>query len=954
MKRQVIVSLAAVLWCGAGGAIAQRAEPLLVMEQQRAALVARLSAQWGEAFALLPGSRRLSHERLANALWSLRADRLFAVVLAGDATTVEAVLVDAARDARDPSATGVPAKALGDANADLSYTPLVPCRILDTRAAGGGGALAANVTRTFNGFAADFSTQGGTASNCAIPNGVAALAMNVYAVNPTNFGFIKVWPANASEPAVSTVNYQVGITAIATGALVPVDAANSNRFSAKSPAAVDFIADVVGYFRAPGGTLGDITSVIAGAGLSGGGTSGDVTLAIANGGVTAAMMASNGCTNGQILKYNGTTWACAADATGGGGGVTSITAGTGLTGGTITTTGTLAADTAYLQRRVAGTCPAGSSIRVIAADGTVTCEDDNGGPANAFVQGGNAFAATAVIGTSDNNAIDIRANGARVMRYEPNATSPNILGGRPNNSVGAFAGQAVLSGGKVGNDCPEPVPGGGTRARSCANHANADYAVIGGGYSNSAGSWGAFVGGGATNSVTSGEYSSVVGGGGNTASGPYAAVVGGVWNTASGSKSIVGGGERNTANGTLSTVAGGAANFASGGGATIGGGGTDGAVLWPNVSSGTTSTIAGGMANDATGDFSTVGGGNDNDATGSSSTVGGGATNRASGRTSTVPGGWYNSAAGDYSFAAGRRAKALATGVIAFADGNDLDFDASITNEFAVRATGGARFVTAVDGAGAATTTFLFSSNGRALIPTTVALEPIDAPIITRGWDAFDGTAPVTKQGLGRWGLFMEPSRLVTGVPSVAGREYEVARYNLDGTRVTLMRVDQAGNLYATGTVNPPSDVAAKEGFAPVAAGEVLDRVVALPIASWSYRASPGARHIGPTAQDFRAAFGLGSDDKSIATVDADGVALAAIQGLNAKLETQLAERDAEIAAQRAEIDRLRTGVARIGALEAQVAALRSTQEDVAALRASMIELLRERSGTITRTRLDP
>jgi hypothetical protein len=45
-------------------------------------------------------------------------------------------------------------------------------------------------------------------------------------------------------------------------------------------------------------------------------------------------------------------------------------------------------------------------------------------------------------------------------------------------------------------------------------------------------------------------------------------------------------------------------------------------------------------------------------------------------------------------------------------------------------------------------------------------------------------------------------------------------------------------------------------------------------------------------AQDFHAAFGLGTDDKHIATVDADGVALAAIQGLNQKLE----EKNARIA----------------------------------------------------------
>jgi hypothetical protein len=81
-------------------------------------------------------------------------------------------------------------------------------------------------------------------------------------------------------------------------------------------------------------------------------------------------------------------------------------------------------------------------------------------------------------------------------------------------------------------------------------------------------------------------------------------------------------------------------------------------------------------------------------------------------------------------------------------------------------------------------------------------------------------------------------------------------------------------------------------------------------------------------AQDFRAAFGLGDDEKTIATVDADGVALAAIQGLNAKLETQLAERDAQIRAMRAEI-----------------AALREVQADVAVLRAAVRELLGERDA---------
>jgi hypothetical protein len=82
------------------------------------------------------------------------------------------------------------------------------------------------------------------------------------------------------------------------------------------------------------------------------------------------------------------------------------------------------------------------------------------------------------------------------------------------------------------------------------------------------------------------------------------------------------------------------------------------------------------------------------------------------------------------------------------------------------------------------------------------------------------------------------------------------------------------------------SDRNAKENFAPVDAAEVLARVVSLPVQSWSYKAQPDDKHIGPVAQDFHTAFGLnGKDERHIATVDADGVALAAIQGLNQKLE---------------------------------------------------------------------
>ena len=68
----------------------------------------------------------------------------------------------------------------------------------------------------------------------------------------------------------------------------------------------------------------------------------------------------------------------------------------------------------------------------------------------------------------------------------------------------------------------------------------------------------------------------------------------------------------------------------------------------------------------------------------------------------------------------------------------------------------------------------------------------------------------------------------------------------------------------------------------------MLEKVVAMPISTWSYTYDDQSiPHMGPMAQDFHAAFGLGVDNKTIASMDKDGVALAAIQGLNQKIENK-------------------------------------------------------------------
>jgi hypothetical protein len=117
------------------------------------------------------------------------------------------------------------------------------------------------------------------------------------------------------------------------------------------------------------------------------------------------------------------------------------------------------------------------------------------------------------------------------------------------------------------------------------------------------------------------------------------------------------------------------------------------------------------------------------------------------------------------------------------------------------------------------------------------------------------------------------------------------------------------GALYAQ-SFNLTSDRNAKENFQSVSPREVLEKVAALPISEWNFKTAPGEKHVGPMAQDFHAAFGLGTDDKHIATVDADGVALAAIQGLNRKvddLKGELKRRDAENARLNKRLEQLET-----------------------------------------------
>ena len=95
-------------------------------------------------------------------------------------------------------------------------------------------------------------------------------------------------------------------------------------------------------------------------------------------------------------------------------------------------------------------------------------------------------------------------------------------------------------------------------------------------------------------------------------------------------------------------------------------------------------------------------------------------------------------------------------------------------------------------------------------------------------------------------------------------------------------------SMFSTAGASLSSDRAKKANFAAVNPREVLARVVSLPIETWNYLSQgPSVRHIGPMAQDFHRAFGVGEDDTHINMVDANGVALAAIQGLYQLVQEQ-------------------------------------------------------------------
>lgn len=482
-----------------------------------------------------------------------------------------------------------------------------------------------------------------------------------------------------------------------------------------------------------------------------------------------------------------------------------------------------------------------------------------------WLVGGNrgTLPGTQFLGTTDAQPLDIRVNNARALRIEPNTNgAPNWIAGAPVNYVDPEVIGATIAGG--GSVSPDFFGG--------SNQVFGTFGTIGGGSANSVFSPYSTISGGAYHSIGTNAHSCTIGGG-------FAQAI-----------------SDNTYDGTL-----GGGSYCSIGGysdyATISGGRVNS--VGANA---TSASIGGGMNNVVSGAYGTLGGGSLNSVSNICGTIGGGSNNRVTGSFGTVPGGENNSA-GAWALAAGYRAKANHSGAFVWADKQESDFASTVNNQFSVRAAGGVRLAADVQigtGSGDYRRLQLGGGNSDGFLYGSF---PRFADGVHLSYNYYANAAGQNK--------VIHPdgatSRLTVGYGFVSLSVGGV------GSAPTLERLAANGNgVTVFGTFNNSSDRAAKQDFEPIDPATILGKVIGLPLCEWSYKEDPTTRHIGPMAQDFHAAFRVGTDERHIAPLDEGGVALAAIQGLDQKLE-----------------DRTLTAERRIKQLETENAALQARVESM-------------------------
>ncbi len=498
------------------------------------------------------------------------------------------------------------------------------------------------------------------------------------------------------------------------------------------------------------------------------------------------------------------------------------------------------------------------------------------------------------LGTTDAQPLEFKVNGERVLRlafppntYEFGSPSPSLIGGHPANEVIPQVSGGTIAGGGGSNwwgaTQPHRVSGHfGTIGGGVGNDVRGDVGVIAGGERGFLGSnaYNAFIGGGAWNSIHAGD-ATISGGRFNViqTNAYYATIPGGYGNTAAGSYSFAAGQSAQALHhGSFVWADGGGASFSSTAAnqfciRAAGGVGINRApIATLHVESGRAT------ATDNTASFS----------------------NPALGPNGShihwgTSGDWYIRSASS-------------SGKVVLQDSGGNVGIGTATPLVPLHVVGNTRLAGNVQ---LETSTYrhLSLSGGNSLgylYGSFPALADGVHLAYNHHYNAAGGSQVSNAGGA--------TSRLTVGYGFVG---LYVGGVNAAPTTQRLLA--NSSGVTVNGTFNNSSDRNAKQDFAPVNAAEILDKVTRLPLSEWSYKDDPATRHIGPVAQDFRAAFNIGTDDKHIAPLDEGGVALAAIQGLNHKVEMGKQKAEYQMEALKAENAELR---GRLAALEQLVAKL--------------------------------
>ena len=366
------------------------------------------------------------------------------------------------------------------------------------------------------------------------------------------------------------------------------------------------------------------------------------------------------------------------------------------------------------------------------------------------------------------------------------------------------------------------------RRPSSSNCGSALDSFVGGGTGNTATAVAAGILAGANNDICGATGAAVGGGDYNSISSSpsaseFAFIGGGYYNSISGSNAgnaFVGAGDYNTVTGYSASILGGEGNSASAEGTSIGGGQN-------NVNAATYSFIGAGNGNSlmSAATYGVVGAGSNNALSAEYGVIGGGLHNSVSGEGGYIAAGGYNTV----------------TGTGAVIDGG---FNNAAAGSYGTVPGG---YVNSAGGI------YSFAAGARASAGQTG----------TFVWsDGSDGDAILA-----------------------SSRAYQFLARASGGFTLWTNAASTVGATLApgSGTWASASDRNMKTDVVGVDDAAVLDKVASLPINRWSYVTERGVRHVGPMAQDFYAAFGVGEDDKHITSIDEDGVALGAIKALHAE-----------------------------------------------------------------------